>query len=195
MLKDLLESKGIKVSKTRVAKSVATLQYEQRRHDAVDRLNPSPYIALYFGHKLHLDQNEKLKMFGVTHIVARDSYSVKIVAFSIMPVKNNVVIYDSGYKLLYYITTNFKPCTGIAFIVGLQFPLTAYGTRYVQIMAESCTWLSSFRSTLDKCMDLPVLSLCSVKSTEVRSMIAEAIMCFHTWVVLRTPTFLWRELP
>ena len=84
MLKGLLESKGIKVSESRVAKSlkrVAPLQYEQRRHDAVDKLNPSPYIALYFGHKLHLDQNEKLKMFGVTHIVARDGYSGKIVAF------------------------------------------------------------------------------------------------------------------
>lgn len=101
MLKGLLESKGIKVSESRVAKSlkrVAPLQYELRRHDAVDRLNPFPYIALYFGHKLHLDQNEKLKMFGVTHIVARDGYSAKIVAFSTMSVKNNVVNYDSIYK-------------------------------------------------------------------------------------------------
>ena len=74
------------------------MQYEQRRHDAVDRLNPSPYIALYFGHKLHLDQNEKLRMFGVTHIIAKDGYSGKIVGFSTMPVNNNLAIYESIYR-------------------------------------------------------------------------------------------------
>ena len=104
MLKGLLESKGIKVSEGRVAtalRRVAPLQYEQRRHDAVDRLNPSLYIALYFGHKLHLDQNEKLRMFGVTHVIARDGYSGKIVACSTMP-----TIYDSIYRYGFYITIN-----------------------------------------------------------------------------------------
>ena len=66
------------MSKGRVAaalRRVAPLQYEQRRHDAVDRLNPSPYIALFFGHKLHMDQNEKLKMFGLTHVIAKGGFS------------------------------------------------------------------------------------------------------------------------
>ena len=39
------------------------------------------------GHKLHIDQNEKLVMFGVTHIIAVDGYSKKIVANATMPVK------------------------------------------------------------------------------------------------------------
>lgn len=50
------------------------------------------------GHKLHLDQNEKLGMFGVTHVLGVDGYSSKIVAHSTMPVKNNLVIYEDVYR-------------------------------------------------------------------------------------------------
>lgn len=39
------------------------------------------------GHKLHMDQNEKLVMSGVTHVIAVDGYSKKIVANVTMPVK------------------------------------------------------------------------------------------------------------
>jgi len=62
-------------------------------------LNPVPYYAEYFGHKLHMDQNEKLGMFGAVHVVAVDGYSSKIVGWKSMPVKNNLVIYDSIYRL------------------------------------------------------------------------------------------------
>ena len=37
-------------------------------------LNPQPYRAACFGEKLHIDQNEKLVMFGVTHICAIDGW-------------------------------------------------------------------------------------------------------------------------
>lgn len=50
------------------------------------------------GHKLHLDQNEKLGMFGVTHVLAIDGFSSKIVAESTMPVKNNLIIYEEVYR-------------------------------------------------------------------------------------------------
>nr|XP_033474294.1 uncharacterized protein LOC117251836 [Epinephelus lanceolatus] len=50
------------------------------------------------GHKLHLDQNEKLGMFGVTHVLAVDGYSSKIVGHLTMPVKNNLVIYEDVYR-------------------------------------------------------------------------------------------------
>lgn len=50
------------------------------------------------GHKLHLDQNEKLVMFGVTHVLAVDGYSSKIIANATMPVKNNLVIYEEVYR-------------------------------------------------------------------------------------------------
>ena len=101
MLKGMLESKGIKVSESRVAESllrVAPSQYDQRRNDTLDRLNPSMYNAVYFGQKVHIDQNEKLKMFGVTHIIARDGFSGKIVSYCTMPVKNNLAIYESIFR-------------------------------------------------------------------------------------------------
>lgn len=101
MMKGVLESQGIKVSERRVADAlqrVAPDQCEQRRTDTVDRMNPSPYIAWYFGHKLHIDQNEKLQLFGVTHVVARDGYSGKVVTFCTMPVKNNLAIYETVYR-------------------------------------------------------------------------------------------------
>ena len=47
------------------------------------------YYARYFGHKLHLDQNEKLVHYGVTYVLARDDYSGKIVAGTIVSRKNN----------------------------------------------------------------------------------------------------------
>ena len=61
-------------------------------------MNPVPYHASYFGQKLHVDQNEKLVMFGVTHICARDGYSGMVVAFASMSVKNNVEIYKHVFS-------------------------------------------------------------------------------------------------
>lgn len=52
------------------------------------------------GHKLHLDQNEKLNMYGVTHILAIDGYSKKIVSHTTIPVKNNQTIYEEVYRLV-----------------------------------------------------------------------------------------------
>ncbi len=96
----VLESKGIKAAESRVAKSlqaVAPAQYEHRRNDTLDRVNPTPYVALHFGHKLHIDQNEKLTRFGVTHVVARDGYSGKIVSCATLPIKNNPMVYDGVF--------------------------------------------------------------------------------------------------
>ncbi len=64
----------------------------------IDRTNPIPYEAHYFGHKIHLDQNEKLAMFGTTHVIAVDGYSGKIVGHTTMPVKNNLLIYRDVYR-------------------------------------------------------------------------------------------------
>jgi hypothetical protein len=49
-----------------------------------------------------MDQNEKIGMFGATHVLAVDGYSGKIVAWKSMPVKNNLVIYDSVYRYMIY---------------------------------------------------------------------------------------------
>ena len=93
----LLRSHGIHVSQARVAASlrcVAPIQYSARFHDTYRLLNPAPYNATHYGEKLHLDQNEKLVMYGVTHVVAVDGYSRKIVGFITIPIKNSIAIYD-----------------------------------------------------------------------------------------------------
>ena len=95
----LLRSKGICVSKGKASQSLKRLDpsSHQIRHEIAGRsLNPKCYNADYF-------QDEKLKMFGVTHVMARDGYSGMTVAFSTMPVKNKLIIYDEIYS--YFTTT------------------------------------------------------------------------------------------
>lgn len=97
----LLASQGLKVSQARVGESLRRTnpQYNQKRcTSASARLNPFPYTADYFGHKVHVDQNEKLVMYGVTHVCAKDGYSGKVVGFITMPVKNNMEIYAHLYR-------------------------------------------------------------------------------------------------
>ena len=83
----LLASQGLRVSQQRVGESLSRVNpgYQHARRTATARqMNLIPYCADYFGHKLHIDQNEKLVMFGVTHICAVDGYSGKIVEFVTM---------------------------------------------------------------------------------------------------------------
>ena len=97
----LLASQGLKVSQARVGESLRRTnpQYHQKRcTSAAVRLNPFPYTADYFGHKVHVDQNEKLVMYGVTHVCAKDGYSGMVVGFITMPVKNNMEIYAHLYR-------------------------------------------------------------------------------------------------
>ena len=70
----LLSSQGLKVSQTRVGESLKRTNphyHHQRCTSTAALINPFPYSAEYFGHKVHVDQNEKLVMYGVTHICAR----------------------------------------------------------------------------------------------------------------------------
>ena len=64
-----------------------------RRHRAFHHPNP-PYSARFYGDKLHIYQNEKLAMYGVTHVMAVDAFSKKIVGMVTMPVKNSITIYN-----------------------------------------------------------------------------------------------------
>ena len=96
----LLAAEGVRVSEQRVGQSlrrVAPGNHQTRCSNSARRLIPVPYHANYFGHKLHIDQNEKLAMYGCTHICASDGYSSKIVGFLTMPVKNNMEIYEHLY--------------------------------------------------------------------------------------------------
>ncbi|XP_072564078.1 uncharacterized protein [Paramormyrops kingsleyae] len=95
-----LASMGLHAGEGRVGRFLKELHqpYHEFRRQGARNLNPAPYHAEYMGHKLHLDQNEKLVMFGATHVLAVDGYSSKIVAHSTMPVKNNLVIYEEIYR-------------------------------------------------------------------------------------------------
>ena len=96
-MKGYLHSKGVFVSEKKVAQSlqrVAPESYEQQRQNTLDRTNPFPYNSMYFGHKLHIDQNEKLIMVGVTHFIAIDGYSGMIVSHVTVPIKNNRLVYE-----------------------------------------------------------------------------------------------------
>ena len=101
MMCGLLRSEGWRIGENRIGRSmkrVHPIQLENRRNEANRHINPRPYVAHFFGHKLHVDQNEKIVMFGVVHILAIDGYSGKIVSLVSMPRKNCVLIYDHMFR-------------------------------------------------------------------------------------------------
>lgn len=97
-LHGLLRSEGVHVSQRRLGRSLQRTfpAAHSRRHQTAGRsINPIPYRATFYGQKLHMDQNEKLVMYGVVHVVAVDGFSRKIVGFSTMPRKNAITIYNT----------------------------------------------------------------------------------------------------
>lgn len=97
----LLASQGVHASQRRVGAALQRdnpSQHGLRQTSTLLRTNPIPYRANYFGEKLHIDQNEKLVMFGCTHVCAIDGYIGKIVGFVSMPLKNCAIIYEHLYK-------------------------------------------------------------------------------------------------
>ena len=97
----MLAANGLRSSEQRVGESLIRVNpvYSQARRTGTARqINPCRYHADYFGHKLHIDQNEKMVMFGVTHCCAVDGFSSKIVGFITLPVKNNYTIYDNLFR-------------------------------------------------------------------------------------------------
>lgn len=91
----LLTSQGIWIGEKRVEnvmRKLAPRQHQARQMNIARQLNPIPYKANYFGQNIHIDQNEKLVMYGVTHAMAIDGYSRKIISFITMPIKNCVEI-------------------------------------------------------------------------------------------------------
>ena len=72
------------VNQKRVGKSLQGVgpEYHQRRqNDTARQMNQILYIAIYYRHKLHIDQNEKLGMYAVTHVCAIDGYSKYIITW------------------------------------------------------------------------------------------------------------------
>ncbi|KAF5891679.1 uncharacterized protein DAT39_018598 [Clarias magur] len=99
-MKGYLSTKGIHAAEGRIGSVLKEVHrpYHEARRQGARNLNPLPYHAEYMGHKLHLDQNEKLVMFGVAHVLAIDGFSKKIVSHSTMPIKNNLSIYEDAFR-------------------------------------------------------------------------------------------------
>ncbi|KXJ27882.1 hypothetical protein AC249_AIPGENE2896 [Exaiptasia diaphana] len=101
MITGYLRSRCVYAGERQVGQCLANVApkfHEQRKNRAEQLKNPVPYNAEYFGHKLHIDQNEKLNMYGVVHVCAVDGYSGMIVSHALMPVKNNLLIYEHIYR-------------------------------------------------------------------------------------------------
>lgn len=100
MLTGYLASQGIRCSEKRVGYSLRRVNPEyhaQWAQNTQKQINPIPYCADYFAQEVHIDQNEKLVMFGITHVCAVDGFGGKIVAFAAMARKNNLLIYQHIY--------------------------------------------------------------------------------------------------
>ena len=68
MMKGFLKSKGIDAGDKRVEKvlfAVSPVNQVARCASVQRNINPVPYKADYFGHKLHIDQNEKVAMYSM----------------------------------------------------------------------------------------------------------------------------------
>ena len=94
----LLSADGVHVGVDRVGRSlqrVAPGPQVARTRRARRHLNPPPYSARFFGDKVHFDQNEKLAMYGVMHVMAVDGFSRKIVGMISIPIKNPIAIYHA----------------------------------------------------------------------------------------------------
>ena len=91
-MKGHLAARGIRVSEAQISECLKRICPEGHEACRSNRVNPIRYQANYFGHKLHLDQNEKLVEYGVTHVIARDGFSGKIVSYLTLPIKNNLAI-------------------------------------------------------------------------------------------------------
>ena len=142
----LLRSKGICVSEGKVRQSLKRLDpaSHQIRHETAGRsLNPKCYSTDYFGLKVYMDQNEKRKMYGVTHVMARDGYSGLIVAFSTMPVKNNLINYDEIYS---HFTMTYGLCDEVRVDGGQEFNLVCHIQGYLRDQRRNPA-IDPFKST------------------------------------------------
>jgi len=89
----LLSSQGVRCAQNHVGESL-TDQAITAGKKALSTLQTHSHTMqnIIFGHKLHIDQNEKL-----THVCAIDGFSRKLVGFVIMSHKKNVTINEHLY--------------------------------------------------------------------------------------------------
>ena len=72
--------------------------HRRRQQNIVRHINPTPYVATHFGHKLHVDQNEKLVRYGATRVSTIDGFFRFVTPFTTMSLKNNLLIFTGKYQ-------------------------------------------------------------------------------------------------
>ena len=110
-MKGHLAAIGFRVSESRISERVYPDGHEARRSNTINPTSPIRYQAKYFGHKLHVDQKEKLIEYGMTHVMSQDGFSGKVISFLTLPIKNNLAIYDKVYMAIY--DKDMIRCTGM----------------------------------------------------------------------------------
>ena len=99
----LMMAKRINVGGTNIGNLLSEINPEAqlKKQNAVGRsLNPKVYNAKIFVDKIHYVQNEKLGIFRVVRVCARNEFSAKIVGHAKISRKSNLVIYEEVYRLI-----------------------------------------------------------------------------------------------
>ena len=97
----LLSRHNINASKRRVLTAmehVAPGNFESRRTCARRRLVRRTMHAPYFGYMLCIDQNEKLRDYGIIFFAGVDACSRYPVFLFACPAKNAITLYDRGFR-------------------------------------------------------------------------------------------------
>ena len=100
-LRHQLNGTGIRVSQRRIARiqrQVALNACNASRRDLLNQMNPVPYRAPFFGHKAHMEQNEKMEMYGCTHVALIYGCSRYICRFITILTKNPILIYKYLFR-------------------------------------------------------------------------------------------------
>ena len=101
-IRSLLGITASAVSQRRVSRAlqvVAPVAHQARAQDTLERQNPVPYFAPYFGYKGHFDQNEKIgQNYGCTHVLMIDGCSRLVTGYGSMPVRNPILIYEFVFR-------------------------------------------------------------------------------------------------
>lgn len=79
-------------------KRVAPAEFESRRTFCRRRLNRRTMVTPYFGYMLCIDQNEKLRDYGIVYFAGVDACSRYPVFAFATPTKNAITLYDQGYR-------------------------------------------------------------------------------------------------
>ena len=98
-----LRAQGVHASEGRIREAMMEADpynYARRQIDIARRFNPVPYNAQYFGHKLHIDLNEKLVHYGCIMVGAIDGFSGLITSLFTIHRKNCIDVCNMYQELL-----------------------------------------------------------------------------------------------